>query len=393
MATNWNKLLQRQIKKHFGSSENIPYAFAGLLEDINNTYDNFDEDNQLLQNSLEISSQELREAFLKQKQDAENRKKILNRIREAIQALTTDASPDNLLEADTEQGSEALFNSLLRIIEERNHAAEQLRQKTAEIEVQNEELNQSNAQLVAARIQAEESDRLKSAFLANMSHEIRTPINGILGFADLLKEPGLSSDQQTEFIGIIEKSSSRMLNIINDIICISKVDSGQMETSVAETNISLQIDYIYQLFKPEAEQKGLTFTVRKGLLPEQSVMRTDREKVSAVLINLVSNALKFTHEGSVELGFEKKGTDLEFYVRDTGVGIRQDQAGYIFERFRQGSESLNRSYEGAGLGLSLSKAYVEMLGGRIWVESEEGKGSVFRFTLPCHPGAISKARG
>jgi len=241
--------------------------------------------------------------------------------------------------------------------------------------------------LVKAKEHAEESDRLKSAFLANMSHEIRTPMNGILGFAGLLKEPNLSGEEQQEYISIIEKSGARMLNIINDIISISKVESGQMEVSISETNINAQIEYIYTFFKPEAEQKGIQLSFKNSLPKNEAILKTDREKVYAILTNLVKNAIKFTPSGSIEFGYEKKVNCFEFFVRDTGVGIQPGQKEFIFERFRQGNELLSRNYEGAGLGLSIAKAYVEMLGGTIRVESDpEGrygeKGTAFYFTLP-----------
>lgn len=244
------------------------------------------------------------------------------------------------------------------------------------------ELELNRLELIKAKEKAEESDRLKSAFLANMSHEIRTPMNGILGFAALLKEPDLTGEEQQEFIGIIEKSGARMLNIINDIISISKVESGQMEVSISDTDINEQIDYIDTFFKPEAANIGIQLLCKKPLTGEDAVIKTDKEKVYAVLTNLVKNAIKFTKVGSIEFGYQKKGDFIEFYVKDTGSGVSEKHQKLIFERFRQGSESLNRNYEGAGLGLSISKAYVEMLGGKIWVESEEGKGSTFYFTLP-----------
>jgi len=241
-------------------------------------------------------------------------------------------------------------------------------------------------ELVRAKEQAEESDRLKSAFLANMSHEIRTPMNGILGFAGLLKEPDLSGEEQQEYIQVIEKSGSRMLNIINDIMSISKVEAGQMEITISETNINDQIKYLYAFFKPEVEDKGMKFSIKKALSEKDAVIKTDKEKVYAILTNLIKNAIKFTHSGSIEFGYSLKlnnGLDeLEFFVKDTGMGIGEKQKDFIFERFRQGSESLTRNYEGAGLGLAISKAYVVMLGGKIWVESSEGKGSVFYFTIP-----------
>lgn len=247
-------------------------------------------------------------------------------------------------------------------------------------------------ELIKSKERAEESDRLKLAFLANMSHEIRTPMNGILGFTELLKEPKLSGEEQQEYIKIIEKSGKRMLNIINDIISISKVESGQIEVSLAETNLNEQIDYIYTFFKPEAKTKGINLFVSKKLASKDTFIKTDREKVYAVLTNLVKNALKFTNEGSIEFGCEKKGNNLEFFIKDTGLGISQSQKKIIFERFRQANDTISRVHEGSGLGLAISKAYVEMLGGKIWVESTEGKGSTFYFTIPLNTGNKSEEK-
>jgi len=240
----------------------------------------------------------------------------------------------------------------------------------------------AEADLISAKEHAEESDRLKSAFLANMSHEIRTPMNGILGFAELLKEPELTGDEQRKYIGIIEKSGRRMLNIINDIVNISKVESGQMEISVSETNVNDQISFICNFFKPEVERKGMKLFCNHPLTATEATIMTDREKLYAILTNLVNNAIKFSVEGFIEVGYEKKGLFLEFYIKDSGEGIPPEKWEIIFKRFRQGSELLNRNYEGAGLGLAISKAYVEMLGGTIWVASECGKGSEFYFTIP-----------
>jgi len=237
-------------------------------------------------------------------------------------------------------------------------------------------------ELIAAKERAEESDRLKSAFLANMGHEIRTPMNGILGFTELLKEPGLSGENQQECIENIVKSGARMLNIINDIVSISKIESGLMKVSSSETNINEETASICKFFRPEAEEKGVSLSFVSTLSSEDATIMTDREKFEKILSNLVKNAIKFTHKGYIEIGYEKKDKYLEFYVKDTGMGIRKEQQTVIFERFRQGSESLTRNYEGAGLGLSISKAYVEMLHGKLWVESEFEKGSIFYFTIP-----------
>jgi PAS domain S-box-containing protein len=247
-------------------------------------------------------------------------------------------------------------------------------------------------ELIAAKEHAEESDRLKSAFLANMSHEIRTPMNGILGFAELLKEPGLNGEEQQEYIRIIEKSGARMLNIINEIVDISKIEAGLMKIDMQETNINEQIEYIYTFFKPEVETKGMKLFFNTPLSANEATITTDREKLYAILINLVKNAIKYTKEGAIEFGYKRVETlhatslpgqtFLQFYVKDTGIGIPKDRQEAIFERFIQADIADKMAYQGAGLGLSITKAYVEMLGGKIWVESEVGEGSTFYFILP-----------
>lgn len=241
---------------------------------------------------------------------------------------------------------------------------------------------QVEEELLQAKEKAEESDRLKSAFLANMSHEIRTPMNGILGFAALLKEPNLTSDELQEYIQTIQISGERMLNTINSIVDVSRIESGLISINFGEANINERLEFIFRFFKPEAEAKGLKFSIKTGLSSKEATILTDNEKVYGVLTNLVKNAIKFTYDGSIEFGYTKKGANLEFFVKDTGIGIKQNQIDIIFERFRQGSESINRGFEGSGLGLSICKSYVEMLDGKIWVESEEGQGSTFYFSIP-----------
>ena len=245
-------------------------------------------------------------------------------------------------------------------------------------------------ELKRAKERAEESDRLKTAFLANMSHEIRTPMNGILGFAELLKNPELTGDEQKEFIGIIEKSGARMLNIINDIVDISRIEAGLMQLDIRETDINDQLSYIYSFFKPEVEAKGITFLLRDYLPAHECCVYTDREKSYAILINLVKNAIKYTERGSIEFGCYRKGDFIEFYVQDTGIGIPEDRQDAIFERFIQADIADKMARQGAGLGLSISKAYIEMLGGEIWVKSAERIGSSFYFTLPYTAGSVRK---
>jgi PAS domain S-box-containing protein len=237
-------------------------------------------------------------------------------------------------------------------------------------------------ELRRAKEQAEESDRLKSAFLANMSHEIRTPMNGILGFADLLKQPDLSEEEQQEYISIIGKSGTRMLNIINDIVDISKIEAGLMKLSIEKFNINELIEYLYNFFKPEVEAKGIGFSFTTSLSLVESIVYTDTEKVYAILSNLVKNAIKYCDGGSIMFGYFKKGNFLEFYVKDTGIGIPKNRQEAIFDRFVQADIADSQARQGAGLGLSISKAYVEMIGGQLWVESKEGVGSTFYFSLP-----------
>ncbi|NEW80417.1 MAG: response regulator [Gelidibacter sp.] len=257
-----------------------------------------------------------------------------------------------------------------------------------ELVFQNKEKGKRAKELIKAKEKAEESDRLKSAFLANMSHEIRTPMNGILGFTNLLKKPNVSGEKQQQYIKVIERSGVRMLNIINNIISISKIESGAMEVNVAATNINEQIEYIYTFFKPEAEAKGITLSFKNSLPLKEAIVKTDREKLFAILTNLIKNAIKYSERGSIEFGYmlkkDREPFEVEFYIKDTGIGIEKDRQKAIFERFFQADISDKSAFEGAGLGLAISKAYVEKLGGKIWVESEKGKGSIFYFTLPYH---------
>jgi PAS domain S-box-containing protein len=265
----------------------------------------------------------------------------------------------------------------------------ELKQKEEELRRSHETLEQQvierTAELIISKEKAEESNQLKSAFLANMSHEIRTPMNGILGFAALLKEPHLTGEEQHEFIEIIEKSGTRMLNIINNIVDISKIESGLMEVNRTSTNINDQMEYVYTFFKPETEKKKLQLLLKANLSGAQAIVTTDREKIIAILTNLVKNAIKYTIDGVIEIGCDKKGETLEFYVKDTGIGIPVNRQVAVFERFIQADITDIHAFQGAGLGLSIAKAYTELLGGHIWLNSEEGKGSTFYFSIPCTP--------
>lgn len=240
----------------------------------------------------------------------------------------------------------------------------------------------------AALEKAEESDRLKSAFLANVSHEIRTPMNGIMGFARLLKQKELSGETQNQYLDVIEKSGQRMLNIINDLIDISKIESNQMEVNLTKTNINEVIKFILVFFEPECKNNDILLRAYSPLEDKDAIIHTDRDKLEAILTNLLKNAIKFTNTGGIEFGYELNGNELVFFVDDTGIGIPEEQQKYIFDRFVQADSSTSKPYEGAGLGLSISKAFVEMLGGTLHLRSKVNEGSRFYFVIPLESEAI-----
>lgn len=240
-------------------------------------------------------------------------------------------------------------------------------------------------ELLLAKEKAEESDRLKSAFLANMSHEIRTPMNGILGFTRLLQKSNLTGKQQEKYIDIIQKSGTRMLSTVNDIIDISKIESGLVKLSVSEVNISEQMKYLHSFFTPETAQKGIELRLKKYISKNDIKVKTDLDKFNSIVTNLIKNAIKFTNQGSIELGYrtldENGKNKVEFYVKDSGIGIPNHRQKAVFDRFIQADIEDKQAKQGSGLGLAISKAYAEMLGGKIWVDSQEGKGTTFYFTI------------
>ena len=240
-------------------------------------------------------------------------------------------------------------------------------------------------ELIDAKQKAEESDRLKSAFLANITHELRTPMNGILGFSELLKDPELSTEESTEYVDLIHQSGQRLLTLINELIDIARIESGQTRVQLVDTNINKLLHDLTAFFKLEIRNKGLRLKCTAGLPESESIILTDCAKLIQILTNLVNNALKFTVKGEIEIGYKRVNGTLEFYVKDSGIGIPLSMHEKIFERFIQVDNPLTRNIEGSGLGLSITKAYVAMLGGTIQVESIEGKGSTFTFTLPYNP--------
>ena len=245
--------------------------------------------------------------------------------------------------------------------------------------------------LKIAKEKAEESDRLKSAFLANMSHEIRTPMNGILGFTELLREPDLSSEQKETYIDIVNQSGQRMLNTVNDIVEISKIEAGIVTVDLKEVDIQLHLDELIRFFIPEATKKGLKLILENEVPKAVALISTDQNKIDSILTNLLKNAIKFTKAGEIRIGCIVHEKMLEFYVKDTGIGIPDERKQAVFERFIQADIVNKDARQGSGLGLAITKAYVEMLGGEIRVESKINQGSTFFFTLPLNGQVQEKA--
>jgi CheY-like chemotaxis protein len=218
-----------------------------------------------------------------------------------------------------------------------------------------------------------------------MSHEIRTPMNGIVGFSELLLEPDLSEYKKNEYVEIINTNCYQLLGIINDIIDISKIELGLISPNNSNLNINKMLSEIETMVKPNANRKKLPLILTKQLNDLQSEITTDGIKLRQILTNLLTNAIKFTEKGWIEFGYVLKTSFLEFYVKDTGNGIPAEKFELIFERFRQLDNQPDESRTGTGLGLAITKAYVELLGGKIWLSSEFNKGSIFYFTIPYIP--------
>ena len=238
-------------------------------------------------------------------------------------------------------------------------------------------------ELIIAKEKAEQSDKLKSAFLANMSHEIRTPMNGIIGFANLLREAE-NEEELNEFIDIIVKNGDHLLNLINDIIDLSKIEAGILKVNKQPFNLNELTDELYKTFSMNNDviENKLELVVVNGKLDEESIINTDRLRLKQILINIINNSCKYTEKGSIEFGYTIKNEQVHFYVKDTGIGISEDQQEHLFERFMQVTLDNTPMKEGTGLGLAITKTYLKMMGGNIKVRSSLNKGSIFSFYLP-----------
>jgi PAS domain S-box-containing protein len=247
------------------------------------------------------------------------------------------------------------------------------------------------ADLLSAKEKAEEGDHLKTAFLHNISHEIRTPMNAIVGFSSFLTDPALSEDKRAHYAQIVIQSSNQLLSIIDDIVRIATIEAGQEKIHESQIRINELCRLLLEQFSTQASSKGLDLKFLPTLPDDRAMLQSDEIKFTQVLSNLLVNAFKFTKQGYIHFGYELKDGVLEFYVEDTGIGIPEEMHGEIFKRFRQVESTLSRQFGGSGLGLSICQAYIELMGGRMWVQSEYGKGSVFRFTIPYQIPGVSKA--
>ncbi len=300
-------------------------------------------------------------------------------------------------------GKSKVIQCNIRDITERVKAAFKLKESEAKLKVQNteyanlnkeystlnEELKESvdqiqqiNNDLILAKNKAEESDQLKSAFLANMSHEIRTPMNAITGFSELLLHAGLSKDKLEKYLNIIVASSQQLLSVINDIIDISKIESGLLHIESELVNINNMMDELFVSYEKLVDLKKLKLICQVADPNKLIQVKTDGNRIRQVICNLLNNAIKFTKEGEISFGYTIQENFIEFYVNDSGVGIAPENLSLIFNRFRQVKATNSQLNEGNGLGLSISKALVEKLGGTISVHSKPGIGSKFVFTIP-----------
>ncbi len=244
------------------------------------------------------------------------------------------------------------------------------------------ELENKNIELQIAKEKAEESTRLKTAFLNNISHEIRTPLNGILGFGQLLSNEQLLPQEREKYLTMLEESSNRLITTVTNFIDISQLQSKSQtvfKTAILPENI---IEEIVSIFKERNKKNGVNIDYQTPINTYDIYLNTDKELLHKILFHLVDNAVKFTQVGTINIGFEQEETNLKFFIKDTGIGIENSKKEFIFNEFEQGKSSSNRGYEGSGLGLSVAKGYIELLGGKIWVESELGKGTTFYFSLP-----------
>ena len=248
---------------------------------------------------------------------------------------------------------------------------------------------QAETELIHAKEKAEESDKLKSAFLANMSHEIRTPINGITGFLNFLNDESLASERRREYINIVNNSSAQLVKLIDDIIDVAKIEAKQMSINpvpIHINNLMTELHLFFESYMQSRKKEHISLILDDSGFIDNCISYVDSIRLRQVFTNLINNASKFTDKGYIRFGYHQSSPDkLEFFVEDTGIGLKPEYCELVFERFRQADLTNNRQQEGTGLGLHISRSLIQMMGGDLWVESTEGKGSIFYFTVSYLP--------
>lgn len=244
------------------------------------------------------------------------------------------------------------------------------------------ELEKQNIELIAAKEKAEASDRLKSAFINNISHEIRTPLNGILGFGQILTDDNLTHEEREAYSEMLTQSCFRLVSTITNIMDIAMLSSGNMKTYKNIFDPEKSMNEVVSKFAKECERKEISLNILPSPFSEKIKIHADNELFSKILIQLIDNAVKFTHQGNITIGFEHHTNELHFFVKDTGIGISEEKKSQVFDSFIQEDNAITRKYEGNGLGLTIAKGLVELLNGKIWMSSEKGLGSIFYFSIP-----------
>jgi|694.fasta_scaffold83428_3 signal transduction histidine kinase/CheY-like chemotaxis protein len=351
-------LLKRQVKKYLGLQEEIPEHLFNFLKSINQSYSLYDSNRELVDRAMKLSGEELFEKNAMLFEEAARQRALINNIKEAIRTI----SPEKEISDD----------DILRIGEILTNTVNERKEFEKQIE--------------ESRQKAEESLETRKLFLANISHEIRTPISAISGMSGILADTEISETQK-QYVNAIQSSSKSLMVIVNDILDMSKLESGKFSAEFIPFEIRSVLDPLYTTYLLRTDEKGIAFSIDyPNDMPKW--LFGDPTRLGQILNNLISNAIKFTDTGKVSLKitFEKKGKHNEFYFRvtDTGIGIDQEKLKTIFEFFSQEDNTITRRFGGTGLGLAISKSISELLGGEITVESEKGLGSTFQFcvTMP-----------